>query len=112
LTPPALGAPMPLCVKDENEKQTPKNLPAAGRLRPGHPRYPSQIVGLYDGGALYFCGVYHPSGVCLMRQQLVPGGKGRIYLLCPVCRYVLVDRLDPTKHAVIDKQYAKRYPEP
>lgn len=112
LTPPALGAPLPVCVKDENEKQTPKNLPAAGLLRRGHPRFPSQIVGLYDGGSRYFCGAYHPSGVCLMRRRLVPGTKAGIYLLCPVCRYVIVDRFDPTKHAVIDKDLEKRYPQP
>ena len=110
---PAHGAPMPVCVKDENYKQSPKNLPDPGRLRPGHPIFPSQIVGLYDGGARYFCGVYHPSGVCLMRKRLVEGGEEeKSYLLCPVCRYVIVDRFDPTQHAKIDKQYAKRYPEP
>lgn len=112
LSPPAFGAPMPVCAKDTSEKQRPKNLPAAGLLRRGRPRFPSQIVGLYDGGSRYFCGVYHPSGVCLMRAKLVPGREAAIYLLCPVCRYVIVDRFDPTKHAAIDKEYAKRYPEP
>jgi hypothetical protein len=47
-----------------------------------------------------------------MRALLVPGMPLLTYLFCPVCRYFLVDRLDPTKHRVIDHDYAKRYPQP
>ncbi len=112
LAPPAVGAPITVCIKDEHTKQDPKNLPAAALLKPGHPPFKSMIVGLYDGGSRYFCGVYHPSGVCLMRARMVPGFKFLTYLLCPVCRYVIVDRFDPTKHAAIDKDYEKRYPQP
>ncbi len=112
LAPPAVvGAPIPVCVKDESGKQTPKNLPPPASLKPGHPPFPSMIVGLYDGGSSYFCGVYHPSGVCLMRRRMIPGGD-RTYLLCPVCRYVIIDRLNPTKHGEIDKDLEKRYPQP
>jgi hypothetical protein len=115
---PKTGAPITACVKDENPKQKPKNLPPAGLARPR--RYQSQIVGLYDGGYHYFCGVYHPSGVCLLRQLLIPEDARKkvpeltfpAYNLCPVCRYVIVDRFDPTKHAVIDKDLEKRYPVP
>jgi hypothetical protein len=42
----------------------------------------------------------------------VPGAPLLTYLFCPVCRYFLVDRLDPTKHRVIDLDYRKRYPQP
>ena len=105
-----LGLLPPPCAKDDDRIQVPRNLPTG--LPAGRPRYRAQIVGLYDGGSQYYCGVYHPSGVCLMRgQQLVPGEK-RTYLLCPVCRYALVDRLDPTMHAVIEADYRNRYPQP
>jgi hypothetical protein len=107
--PPAVGPPVPVCAKDTNPVQTPLNLPA-GRA-PGRPVFKAQIVGLYDGGNSFHCGVYHPSGACLMRALQVPG-KASIYLLCPVCRYVIVDRLDPSKHGVIDKDLVERYPEP
>jgi hypothetical protein len=102
--------PAPKCGKDKNPMQIAENLPA-GRAA-GRPRYRAQIVGLYDGGVRFFCGVYHPSGVCVMRRRLVPDEKPRTYLFCPVCRYVMVDKLDPTKHSVIDIDYQKRYPEP
>jgi hypothetical protein len=109
-TPPAIGPPVPVCAKDTNVIQVPPNLPAGRAV--GRPRFKAQIVGLYDGGNSFHCGVYHPSGACLMRALKVPGFKVLTYLLCPVCRYVIVDRLDPTKHSVIDKDLAKRYPEP
>jgi hypothetical protein len=74
--------------------------------------FKAQIVGLYDGGARFYCGVYHPSGACIMRQLRTPEATPTTYLFCPVCRYAIVDRFDPTKHAAIDKDYERRYPEP
>jgi hypothetical protein len=102
--------PAPSCSQDDSKVQTPLNLPAGLPL--DRPRFKAQIVGLWDGGDRYYCGVYHPSGACLMRALLVPGMPLLTYLFCPVCRYFLVDRLDPTKHRVIDHDYAKRYPQP
>jgi hypothetical protein len=102
--------PAPTCAKDTNTVQSALNLPAG--LPAGRPRFKAQIVGLYDGGVRYFCGVYHPSGACVMRALQVPGAAPRTYLFCPVCRYQLVDRLDPTKHGVIDADYQRRYPQP
>ena len=29
---------------------------------------------------------------------------------CPVCRYALVDRIDPDQHWWIDRDYEKAYP--
>jgi hypothetical protein len=97
------------CAKDTATVQAVPNLP--GGLPVGRPRFKAQIVGLYDGGVRYFCGVYHPSGACLMRALVVPG-LPRTYLFCPVCRYFLVDRLDPTKHGAIDLDLQGRYPQP
>lgn len=68
------------------------------------------IIGLYHGGHRYFCGVFHPGGVCLMNEQRRHRrGKHRF---CHVCRYLLVDRIDPTRHGAIDAAYAGEYPEP
>jgi hypothetical protein len=102
--------PAPACAKDKSDVQRPQNLPAGLPL--DRPRFKAQIVGLYDAGARYYCGVYHPSGACLMRALLTPGDKPRTFLFCPVCRYLMVDRLDPTKHGAIDLDYRKRYPQP
>jgi hypothetical protein len=103
------GPPAPACAIDDNDVQVPLNLPAG--LPAGRPRFRAQIVGLYDGGDRYYCGVYHPSGACLMRTQEPLAARPVTYLLCPVCRYHLVDRLDPTQHRVIDRDYRKRYPQ-
>lgn len=74
------------------------------------PRMRARLVGLYEGGGTYDRGVYRPAGICLMRG-LWEGYFG-LYPFCPVCRYFIVDRIDPTKHKELDKEYAKEYPEP
>jgi hypothetical protein len=83
------------------------------------------VVGAFEGGGDFQCGIYHPAGACLMRNlvfyepQLVwHVMKGTftweieqlVFTLCPVCRYVMVDKLDPTQHGAVDKWYQKRYP--
>jgi hypothetical protein len=88
------------CSVDDNLKQEPRNLPSG--LPVGRRHWKRQIVGLYDGGHGYHCGVYHPSGSCIMRSIKPP--------FCHVCRYLIVDRFVPTKHGVIDSEY--RYPQP
>jgi hypothetical protein len=100
---------------------TPATLfPALEAPRP--PRYSSWIVGLYEGGAGYDCGVYRPTGICIMRvfaylpvrvradgtHVAIP--RVRSSEFCPVCRYAMVDLLDPTQHGRIDRDYAPRYP--
>jgi len=103
--------------------QVATSLPDENTLpKTNRPRYRSYYVGLYEGGSGYYCDVYHPTGACLMKSQLVidknrrPVSKdamGRplsIYNFCPICKYILVDRIDSTLHGVIDKRYEKRYP--
>lgn len=67
---------------------------------------PQMIVGLYEGGNRYACGVYRPAGECNMG----PSDPGEYKLFCPVCRYVIVDAVDPTKHGLLDAFYARGYP--
>jgi hypothetical protein len=104
------------CAVDGKDTQKPKNLPPRATMRKGHPPWDEWIIGLYDGGDLFHCGVFHPAGACLMRQLTVTAASkknpGAIYPFCQVCRYFLVDRIDPTKHRVIEKDYAKNYPQP
>jgi hypothetical protein len=68
-----------------------------------------EIVGLYEGGGNHGCGVYHPAGTCTFR-----GGEGTndFRAFCRVCRYVLVDVVDPSKHRFSDDAYALFYPGP
>lgn len=63
-----------------------------------------KVVGLYSGGAYHYCGIYHPSGSCHMRHGAFTNEAGIVTdsLFCHVCRYVLVDMIDPSKHTNID----------
>jgi hypothetical protein len=103
--------------------QKPTNLPAA------YPRTSamdgaffrmSDIVGLYEGGMGLDCGVYHPAGDCMMRGAFDHGepalmstpATSEFRPFCHVCRYWLVDRIDPSKHRELDELYDQSYPGP
>lgn len=92
-----------------------QNLP--GNLLDGvraAPKYSAWVVGIYEGGDQHYCGVYHPTGACLMRNLVVPSwwavNPSVQYSFCPVCRYLLVDKFAPFLHGVIDRSYERRYP--
>jgi hypothetical protein len=82
------------------DKQYPKNIPP---LRHPSSRNLYTIIGVYDGGNGYHCNVYHPSGYCELRSTTIAR-------FCHVCRYFLVDQLDPSLHAEIDREYEWNYP--
>jgi hypothetical protein len=63
------------------------------------------IIGLYEGGNGYHCNVYHPAGICLMRRL------NDVTPLCHICRYILVDIIDPSSHSKIDEMYDHPYSE-
>lgn len=65
-----------------------------------------QWVGAFDGGAQYPCGIFHPTPDCIMRQSFASA------MFCPVCRYILVDAVDPSLHGAIETEYAPGYVEP
>ncbi|HXU80705.1 MAG TPA: hypothetical protein VN914_04870 [Polyangia bacterium] len=92
-------------------------------ISPKHGSDLSRLIGLFDGGNEYPCGVFHPSGICTMRDKvtaLLPNDpeealpedvvRNSLAPFCHVCRYILVDALDPRLHALIDTEYEKRYP--
>ena len=68
-------------------------------------RHDARIVGLYEGGAHFAKDVFHPAGACKMRSS-----RNEFWPFCPVCRYVLVEFIDPSVHPVIDVEYAGQYP--
>jgi hypothetical protein len=65
-----------------------------------------RIVGLYEGGSLYACGIYHPTGKCMMRGNHEDSSE-----FCAVCRYVIVDFVNPFLHFQIDRDYDEIYPQ-
>jgi hypothetical protein len=92
-----------------------RNFPKNRVPRP--PQFSAWIVGLYEEGGMAERDVYRPTGVCLMRQLFVDHlvnpsidtHKGQAQQFCPVCRYVIVDSIDPAQHGFIDRDYEKRY---
>jgi hypothetical protein len=92
-----------VCVIDDRGIQNPRNLPI---LPTQKPCYEPLIIGLYDGGRRFHCEVFHPGGVCNMRDHYEGENHRRF---CQVCRYVLVDIIDPTKHGDLDAVYHKEY---
>jgi len=89
---------------DDNDVQNPRidgvSLPDCfSRKRP-------RIIGLYSGGHGFHKGVFHPAGSCLMRDQDTDGQE-----ICAVCRYILVDMIDPNEHWWIDRDLDSYYPQ-
>ncbi len=79
-----------------------------GSLVPSCSRRKKQIVALYSNGNQYHGHVYHPTGQCLMRTHF---HSGSIEGLCEVCKYVIVNIIDPTKHGILNSNYSgKIYP--
>ena len=37
--------------------------------------------------------------------------KGYLYDFCPICRYIIVDKVDPSLHGVMNQLYDAIYPE-
>jgi hypothetical protein len=84
------------------------NLPDSSTERPPaitgvtHPANPYQLIGLYEGGDEAVCKVYRPAGACKMRNETVSGPQGEF---CFVCKYLIVNRVDPGVHETLDSQY-------
>jgi hypothetical protein len=72
----------------------------------------THLVGVYFGGDRYECGVTHPVNGCLMRtSQSSPEGTPKgVSAFCPVCRYALVDFIDPEQHWANDRDYDLWFP--
>jgi hypothetical protein len=68
-------------------------------------RHDPRTVGLYSGGAGFACGVFHPTGWCMMRNH---ASRWRLNELCAVCRYAIVDMFDPTLHGALDADLSSR----
>jgi len=87
-----------------------RNFP--GGVAPRPPLLSSFIVGLYEGGDTFDCDVYRPTGVCIMRRSRfldVVTNRDRAYEFCAVCRYAIVDVVDPTQHPAVEATLAGRH---
>ncbi len=101
------------CVRDDDNTQVPildagdaadPRTPVVG-IPAGFASKP-RIVGLYAGGVLYSCGIFHPAGQCMMREDHEEHAE-----FCAVCCYIIVDMIDPAMHSDIDLLYDEIYPQ-
>jgi hypothetical protein len=62
-----------------------------------------KLIGVYEG-AIHATGMtYRPAGLCKMRKSGDQGvGDGEF---CHVCKYLIVNRVDPGLHGLLDEQY-------
>lgn len=82
------------------------------RKAPRPPAYSSWTIGLYENGGGYNCGIYRPTGTCLMNVHGQPNPKTKdinIYDFCLICRYAIVDTVDPTLHGKVEQDFRERY---
>lgn len=104
--------------------------PSAGRNNLNNlakPLNAFRVVGLYNGGAGYVFGVFHPTGWCAMRSssqillsdfekkmtanEKEPNPSRHLRGFCPVCSYIMVDIVDPTCHRENDIFLDTYYPQ-
>ncbi|MEU4617033.1 hypothetical protein [Streptomyces umbrinus] len=62
-----------------------------------------RLIGLYEGGNHASRGFYRPAGACKMRNQNDKVHDGRQF--CHVCKWLLVNFIDPGQHALLDRQF-------
>lgn len=60
-----------------------------------------KTIGVYEGANQYSGFQYRPAGNCKMRKSQA-GSDGEF---CHVCKYLIVSRVDPQLHDLLDKEY-------
>lgn len=77
------------------------------------PTYPADLIGLYEGGWDWACGVVRPAGRCKMRhgatydEQTDGTYKIEVWEFCFVCKFIIVDRVDPSLLPKVQIHYPK-----
>jgi hypothetical protein len=87
-----------------SDVMSPRNAPPL-KFKKVAPAQTADVVGIYEGGGHFDCGVFRPAGRCKMRttdDQTIP--------FCQVCQYLIVDRVDATKLQALDAKYDPNYP--
>jgi hypothetical protein len=101
-------------------------------VRKGRPFFPARRVpAAWTGGMIYDCGVFHPTSHSVMRGSTSrtlesPAGPGDAFIppgdvdlprpgeaneFDPVASYLLIDRLDPSRHHELEHYIALRDPD-
>ncbi|MFN0248735.1 MAG: hypothetical protein ACKV2T_17735 [Kofleriaceae bacterium] len=88
-------APAPGCVP--NPRPAPPVIPNF-RM----PRDQSRLVAAYETAGTYNCGVIRASADCKMRTTITLGGRMPVDF-CFVCKYAMVECIDPGSHGELDR---------
>jgi hypothetical protein len=102
-----LNGPFPRSLPNCAQASAAKQLPPKGIANFSQPSSRWRVVGLYEGGGGFNCGTHRPSGQCRMRDSFDEAQQKHI-AFCFVCRYLIVDQVDPLEHDTLDACY---YPE-
>ena len=82
------------------------------RAAPNPPQFSSWTIGIYENGGQHNCGIYRPTGVCLMStnaQKDPITNEINMNDYCLICRYAIVDALDPTQFEAVEVDFMERY---
>lgn len=90
----------PDVAKVNNDPDHPRDIPD---FKP--PCKSARLVGVFEGASSGTGLVYRPTGTCKMRTN---GGSGADGEFCHVCKWLIVNRIDPGKHEILDRNF---YPE-
>lgn len=80
------------------------------------PTDPPKLGGLYYGGNKSDDNIFHPFGFCVMRNASVAATLANnnysSNYMCPVCKYLCAEMIDPSYHFSADVSYNTSYPKP
>ena len=86
------------------------NVPAA-TLHVVDPKKRQRLIGLYEGGGHLNCSAFRPTGECVMRvvaetvKSKIITSYVRKYRFCHICRFVIVNEINPSRHPELDVLY-------
>jgi hypothetical protein len=64
-----------------------------------------RLIGVYEGALHATAGAYRPAGLCKMRTSGVTPKEHDDGVFCHVCRWLIVNRVNPGLHAMLDTTY-------
>jgi hypothetical protein len=86
------------------------NWPGGFAGAPKPPLLSSWTIGLYENANRFNCGIYRPTGVCIMNTgSKVAASTVYQYEYCQICRYAIVDHIDPTRRSGVEQDFRDRY---
>lgn len=69
------------------------------------PCRPYRLIGVFEGADGHTAGHYRPTGMCKMRTGGETPERHVDGVFCHVCKWLIVNRINPGLHATLDKDY-------